>query len=84
MNDRASESSRLTTLAQAVRDRRVFLGLRQEELADLARCSTRFVHMLEQGKPTVRLDKLLDVLEVLGLGFTLRPGRGDILTEGRG
>jgi hypothetical protein len=38
--------------------------------------------MLEQGKQTVRLDKLLDVLEVLGLGLTLRPGRGDIKGEG--
>jgi hypothetical protein len=34
--------------------------------------------MLERGKPTVQLVKLLDVLEVLGLGLTLRPGRGEI------
>lgn len=68
-------------LARVVRGRRHALGLRQDELADLASCSTRFVHMLEQGKQTVRLDKLLDVLEVLGLGLTLRPGRGDIEHE---
>ena len=78
MNNRASAEHRADALARAVRARRRTLGLRQDELADLARCSTRFVHMLEQSKPTLRLDKLLDVLEVVGLGLTLRPGHGDI------
>lgn len=73
MHDRA-----FFALAASVRARRRTLRLRQEELADLADCSTRFVHMLEQGKPTVRLDKVLDVLEVVGLGLTVRPGSGDI------
>jgi hypothetical protein len=40
-------------------------------LAELARCSTRFVHMVEAGKPTVRFDKLLDLLAVVGLGLQL-------------
>jgi len=35
-------------------------------------------HTLEQSKPTLRLDKLLDVLEVLGLGLSVAPGRGEI------
>lgn len=78
MIDRASTDARLSLLARAVRARRRHLNLRQAELADLAQCSPRFVHMLEQGKPTVRLNKLLGVLEVLGLGMTLRPGNGDI------
>lgn len=83
MNDRARQpaepdGSVAAPLAQAVVARRKALGLRQTELADLAECSTRFVHMLEQGKPTVRLDKLLDVLTVLGLGLTVRPGHGEI------
>lgn len=47
------------------------MGLRQEELAELAGCSTRFVHTVEAGKPTVRLDKLTDVLGVLGLRLTV-------------
>lgn len=54
-------------LASQVRNRRKALGLRQADLADLAGCSQRFVHTVENGKTTVRLDKLLDVLEVLGL-----------------
>lgn len=75
MNDRAS------ALGTTVRERRERLGLRQDELADLARCSTRFVHMLETGKETVRLDKVLDVLGVLGLGLAVGRGRGRIEAE---
>lgn len=60
-HDRAADVGRV------VRARRRRLGLRQEELADLAGCSDRFVQALEGGKPTVRLDKVLDVLSVLGL-----------------
>ncbi len=69
---------RLGQLAETVRRRRVELGLRQADLAELAGCSQRFVHTLEQGKPTLRLDKLLDVLEVLGLSLSIVPGRGEI------
>ena len=69
---------KLDRLAETVRRRRNELGLRQAELAELAGCSQRFVHTVEQGKPTLRLDKLLDVLEVLGLGLTVGPGRGAI------
>ncbi len=72
MNDRASP------LGQAVRERREHLGLTQVELAELASVSTRFVHTLESGKPTVRLDKVLDVLAVLGLELQVARGRGSI------
>jgi HTH-type transcriptional regulator / antitoxin HipB len=47
--------------------RRRHLGLRQDEVAELAGCSVRFLHALEHDKPSVALDKVLDVLEVLGL-----------------
>lgn len=59
-------------LADRVRSRRKSLGLRQADLADLAGCGVRFVHMVENGKATLRLDKVLDVLEVLGLEFVVR------------
>lgn len=71
-------SSPVVPLAGVVRTRRAELGLRQSELADLAGCSERFVHTLEHGKSTLRLDKLLDVLEVLGLDLITAPGRGRI------
>jgi y4mF family transcriptional regulator len=59
--------TRLARLAAEVRARRKTLGLTQTELADLAGTSVRFVHTLENAKGTVRLDKVLDVLSVVGL-----------------
>ena len=53
-----------------IRQRRKSLGLTQDSLADLAGCSARFVRLVEAGKTTVRLDKLNDVLEALGLELT--------------
>ena len=73
---------RVVPLGAAVRSRRQELGLRQTEVAELAGCSQRFVHTVEQGKPSLRLDKILDVLEVLGLGLMVVPGRGGIRAAG--
>ena len=57
-------------LAVDVRARRRDLHLTQVEVAELAGVSARFVMEFEQGKPTVRLDKLSAVLAAMGL--TLR------------
>ena len=76
------DGERVRALAAAVRRRRAELGLRQAEVADLAGCSTRFLHTLEHGKTSLRLDKVLDVLEVLGLGLAVIPGRGWIELPG--
>lgn len=65
-------------LASMVRNRRRRLGLHQDELAALAGVSTRFVHMLEHGKPTVQLDKVLAVLGQLGVDLVLAPGTGTV------
>jgi len=78
MHDQASRPP----WATSIRQRRKALGLRQVELAELASCSTRFVHTLEAGKSTLRLDKVLIVLGVLGLGFRLAAGRGITLDGG--
>jgi HTH-type transcriptional regulator/antitoxin HipB len=75
MHDHAGDPA---PLGDEARRRRVELGLRQEELAALAGVSTRFVHTLEQGKPTLRLDKVLAVLGQLGLDLVLEPGVGTI------
>lgn len=61
-------------LARTVRLRRVSLGLRQDELADLAGVSERFVYAVEKGKRSVQLDKLVAVLAALGLHLELRRG----------
>lgn len=41
----------------------------QEELAGLAGTGVRFISELENGKATVQLDKLLKVIEALGMGL---------------
>jgi HTH-type transcriptional regulator/antitoxin HipB len=78
MNDRASQ---LSAFGMAIRTRRRALGLQQADVADLADCSVRFVHTAEAGKPTLRLDKLLDVLDVLGLRLRLETGRPELAIE---
>lgn len=59
-------------LAPVIVGRRRALGLGQEELAELAGVSVRFIRALEHGKPSVRLDKVLDLLDVLGLELDVR------------
>jgi y4mF family transcriptional regulator len=58
-------------LAAEVRSRRVQLGLTQQDLADMAGVSERFVRFVEQGKPSVQLDSLTAVLDTLGLELRL-------------
>ena len=66
----AKQAARRSDLAIDVRARRKDLRLTQVEVAELADVSDRFVMELEQGKPTVRLDKLTAELDAMGL--TLR------------
>lgn len=58
-------------LSAQVRARRTSLGLTQQDLADMAGVSERFVRFVEQGKPSIQLDSLLAVLDTLGLEFRL-------------
>ncbi len=74
---------RMAPLAEAVRSRRHQLGLRQDELAELAGVSTRFVHMVEAGKATVQTDKLLDLLEAVGLHLQIAAGGRPDLADAR-
>lgn len=69
-HDRAVEPA----FGSALRARRRSLRLRQDELADLAGVSERFVYALENGKHTVQLDKVLAVLYALGLHLEVHRG----------
>ena len=62
-------------LGAALRARRKALGLTQADLARFAGCGLAYLYELETGKPTLRLDKLLDVLQVLGLTLRLEHGK---------
>jgi HTH-type transcriptional regulator/antitoxin HipB len=70
-------------LGAALRARRKSLGLTQEELCRLAGCGLAFLYELESGKPTVRLDKVLAVLGVLGLELSLAEGRHPLRVDAR-
>ncbi len=54
------------TLAQFVVNRRKSLKLTQRDLADRAGVGLRFVRELEDGKPTLRMDKVNEVLRMFG------------------
>ncbi len=52
-----------------IRNKRKEQHISQEELAGLAGTGVRFISELENGKATVQLDKLLKVIEALGMGL---------------
>ncbi len=62
-------------IATEVKSRRKKLRLTQADLAALAGVSTKHIYEIEHHKRSVQLDKLLDVLEVLG--STLEVARFD-------
>ena len=53
-------------LSNDIKDMRKAAGLSQVELAERAGVGLRFVRELEQGKATVRLDKINQVLALFG------------------
>lgn len=53
-------------LIQFVKQRRKQLGLTQHDLAERAGVGLRFVRDLEQGKETLRMDKVNEVLALFG------------------
>ncbi|REL32998.1 transcriptional regulator [Rhodohalobacter sp. SW132] len=55
-----------TELIDFVKSRRDQLGLTQQELAERAGVGIRFVRDLEQGKESLRLDKVNQVLVLFG------------------
>ena len=53
-------------IAPFIKEKRKSLGLTQTDLAEKAGVSLRFVRDMEQGKPTLRLDKVNQVLDLFG------------------
>jgi y4mF family transcriptional regulator len=58
-------------LGDALRAARKQLGLTQPQLALAARVGVRFIVDLEAGKPTLRLENVLRVIDTLGGEFHL-------------
>lgn len=60
------------SLSQEIVEMRKAAGLTQAQLARRAGVGLRFVRELEQGKPTVRMDKVCRVLDLFGCQLTTR------------
>jgi HTH-type transcriptional regulator / antitoxin HipB len=59
-------------LGAVIREQRKRLALKQLDLAGLGNTGNRFVVHLENGKPTVQLQKVLDLMDLLGLEVVVR------------
>jgi y4mF family transcriptional regulator len=55
-----------TTLAQFIKEKRKQARMNQEDLSFAAGVGLRFVRELEQGKPTLKMDKINQVLNLFG------------------
>ena len=56
----------MLSLIQFVKQRRKQLGLTQQDLAERAGVGLRFIRDMEQGKGTLRMDKVNEVLALFG------------------
>jgi y4mF family transcriptional regulator len=59
-------------LGAVIREQRKRLALKQLDLAGLGDTGNRFIVDVENGKPTVQLQKVLDLMELLGLEVVVR------------
>ena len=57
----------MNPIAEYIKENRKAAGLTQEEFALRSGLGLRFVRELEQGKPTVRMDKVNQVLDLFNL-----------------
>ncbi len=76
VSDASPELLRITdasALGPAIRARRRWQSLRIDDAAALSGVSVDLLSRLENGKGSVRLDKLLLVLDSLGLALVLGP-----------
>ena len=65
----------MNTIAEYIKQKRKEAGLTQEEFAIRSGLGLRFVRELEQGKETVRMDKVNQALSMFGMKAV--PGRKD-------
>lgn len=63
-------------LGAVVRAQRRHLALKQLDIAGLGNTGNRFIVDLESGKPTLQLQKVLDIMDLLGLELVVRSKRG--------
>ena len=71
-------------LNKFVKEQRRFANLTQPELAEKAGVGLRFVRELEQGKKTLRLDKVNQVLQLFGHELGPVPSLQNIAIDEKG
>ncbi len=59
------------TLGRAIRERRKELGYTQAFLADYAGVSASFLSELENGKETIQVGKMMEVVSLLGMDIQI-------------
>ncbi|MBR7088008.1 MAG: helix-turn-helix transcriptional regulator [Mogibacterium sp.] len=64
--------SNMKELGRAIRDRRKELGYTQAFVADYAGVSTSFLSELENGKETIQIGKMLEVISLLGMDICMK------------
>lgn len=62
-----------TQLSQTVKNLRKEFGMTQEELAMKSGVGLNFVRNLEQGKPTLRMDKVNQLLDLFNYTLVATP-----------
>ena len=65
----------MNKIAECIKQKRKEAGLTQEEFAIRSGLGLRFIRELEQGKETVRMDKVNQALAMFGMQAV--PGRRD-------
>ncbi len=60
-------------LGAVIRQRREQFELKQTDLAGLGGTGNRFIVDVERGKPTVQLQKVMDLMDLLGLDVVVKP-----------
>lgn len=62
----------MSDIVSQIKEARKKIGLTQVEFSRRAGVGLRFLRELEQGKPTVRMDKVTQVLDFLGYHLELK------------
>ena len=63
----------ITELALRIEEHRHYLGLTQQELAELSQVSVRTIREVEAGRGNIGIQPFIRVLKVLGLSVSIVP-----------
>lgn len=55
------------SLGQSIRERRKELGYTQKYLSEYTGLSITFISQLERGKPTAEIEKIIQLIHILGM-----------------